>query len=101
MTCVVAAFFAHDIDVSHDLEPRCRYGYDYLTRLPVATGRIRIGNGHHDRKARTFSGGCEPFVTVDDVVVAIGNGCGTHPGRIRTWVFRLSHGKAATNLSLD
>src|SRR6185436_3026034 len=99
MTRVITSLFAHDADVSHEGETRCRNRNDDLARSLITICSFRISDRHDYREARPISGRCEPLVTVNDVVGTVFHRGGAHPGRIRSGMFWLSHREATAHLA--
>ena len=64
-------------------------------------GAPGIGDGHHDRDGRTVGRRGEPLLTVDDVVVAVGDRSGGEQRRVRAGRLRLGHRETTADRALD
>ena len=94
---VIFARVSHDRHIADELEPRVRNGNDDLARAEMRGG-VGIGDGHDDGERRSVCRRGEPFVPVDDVVIAVAARLGGEPRWIRTRTIRLGHREAASNV---
>jgi hypothetical protein len=92
------AGFAHDGEVSYQLEARRVSRHDELRRAPMGR-RLRVRDRHDDREGGSIGAAREPLVAVDHVGVSLATGPGPHPHRVGAWELRFGHPEAAAQLA--
>src|SRR5258706_772137 len=95
---MVAQAVAHDGYVTHDVEAgSVAIRQDHAR--PRVRRRVGIGHGHDDEKLRAAGIGGEPFVPVDDPLVAVEHCGGAEHDGVRPGVLRLGHGEGGIDIA--
>ena len=89
----------HGLDVAQNLVARVRQ-FDQEGAVALVAGRVGVGLGHDQRDVRHAGGRAEPFLAVQDPLIAVERGAGLHARRVGARRL-LGHGVANSLLAVQ